>query len=158
MPQYRFQTFVFSFWPPLDFVSLSWCHPIPQTRFRKVGMEQGWLCLHPALSLLPQSQASGSCWLLSLIRAAADAPLCCTSVQLPGPCWAELQSCSHPVQPSPQLGFLLEKGQYDQTKSVSALSSFTFQPKCSCAPLLVIFLKPCDYGQELKVSFSSFFQ
>lgn len=63
-----------------------------------------------------------------------------------------------PARPSPPLGLLLEKGQYDQTKFVSALPSLTFQPNLSYAPPCVTFLKPWDYGQELKVSFSSSFQ
>lgn len=59
MPRYGFWTFVFSFQPLLDLMSPYWCHPIPQTRFRKAGKEQSWLCLHPALSVLPGPRAAG---------------------------------------------------------------------------------------------------
>lgn len=59
-----------------------------------------------------------------------------------------------PARSSSSPTFLLEKGQYNLTKFISALPPIPFSQN---AALHLTFLKSWDYGQELKVSLSSFF-
>ena len=140
-PQYGFWTFVFSFQPPLDFASPCWCHPIPQTRFRKVGKEQSWLCLHPAPSLLRRVGKQDP-------LAPQPCQACCQGSPALFPSAAAWRMVDRarvlrPAKPAPSLGFLLKKGWYDLTKF------------CFCPPLPYLSAKMqlcstlCDFPQTL---------
>lgn len=76
----------------------------------------------------------------------------CPSVQLLRP-WGT--PALVPAQDSSSPTFLLEKGWYNLTKFISALTPILFSQN---AALYLTSPKPWDYGQELKVFLSSFFQ
>lgn len=136
MPQCGFWTFVFPFQALLDLMSRSWYHPIPQERFRKVGREQSWLCLHPALLVLP-GPVKQELHIPQAPQHSCQCSMPCPSVQLLR-AWGT--PALVPAQFSSSSTFLLEKGQHNLTEFISALASCTLQTKCS---------PPADFPQTL---------
>lgn len=151
MPQCKFGTFEFSFQPLPDLVNPYWCLPISQTRWRKAGKEQSWSASSPFLA-----PGERDLWVPQDYQDPCPAPWPSPSTQLPRVWWTELQHLSQPSL-HPYLASFLKQDSMIRPDLLLTYPPLTFQPKCSSAPLCVTFPKHWDYGQELKVSFSSFF-
>lgn len=128
-PQYGFWTFTFPLQALLDLMSRSWYHPIPQKDLeKKVGGRAGFVCVQLS-PCSPRSSEAGAAHSPGT-QHCCQCSMHCPSVQLLRP-WGT--PALVPAQSSPSPTFLLENGEYNINKFISALSSYTLHPQCSPA-------------------------